>query len=107
MEAAKLLDDMDDLPGPLLVDSMSDSAMKWFGSFPDRLYVIHKGLVAYQGGVGPHGYKVSRFYYTSWHQSLVITCLCRLMKLKNGSKATKNLYNWADTKKTVRNFNSI
>lgn len=57
LEAAGELLRLETLPGPLLVDNMEDEASKTFGSFPDRLYIILGGRVAYQGGVGPHGYK--------------------------------------------------
>ncbi len=60
MSAARKLESLDDLPGPLLADSIDDSASRAFGSFPDRLYIVYKGKVAYQGGVGPHGYIVSK-----------------------------------------------
>ncbi len=59
LAAARVLDGLDDLPGPLLADNMDDEACRAYGSFPDRLYVVVDGNVAYQGGVGPHGYNVS------------------------------------------------
>ena len=58
INAASKLDSLDDLPGPLLADSIDDSASRAYGSFPDRLYIVYKGKIAYQGGVGPHGYVV-------------------------------------------------
>ena len=59
LAAARKLDTLDELPGPLLADSIDDSASRAYGSFPDRLYVLQDGVVAHQGGVGPHGYVVS------------------------------------------------
>ena len=59
LAAARVLDGLDDLPGPLLADSIDDSTSRSYGSFPDRLYILHEGKVAYQGGLGPHGYIVS------------------------------------------------
>lgn len=56
MQAAGELLELEELPGPLLVDNMRDEACRSYGSFPDRLYVILDGIVVYQGGVGPHGY---------------------------------------------------
>jgi len=56
LDAAGELLQLEDLPGPLLVDNMEDEASKSYGSFPDRLYVILDGVVVFQGGVGPHGY---------------------------------------------------
>jgi len=56
IDAAGELLQLEELPGPLLVDNMQDEASKSYGSFPDRLYVILDGVVVFQGGVGPHGY---------------------------------------------------
>jgi len=56
LDAAGELLQLEELPGPLLVDNMQDEASKSYGSFPDRLYVILDGVVVFQGGVGPHGY---------------------------------------------------
>lgn len=56
LKAAGELLNLEELPGPLLIDNMMDEACKSYGSFPDRLYVILDGIVVYQGGVGPHGY---------------------------------------------------
>jgi thyroxine 5-deiodinase len=56
LDAAGELVQLEELPGPLLVDNMQDEASKSYGSFPDRLYVILDGVVVFQGGVGPHGY---------------------------------------------------
>jgi len=56
LAAAGELLKLEELPGPLLVDNMRDEACRGYGSFPDRLYVVLNGIVAYQGGVGPHGY---------------------------------------------------
>lgn len=54
--AAELLH-LEDLPGPLLIDNMQDQASRYYGSFPDRLYIVLDGRVVFQGGVGPHGYQ--------------------------------------------------
>jgi len=48
------------LPGPLLVDNMRDQACRYYGSFPDRLYIVQGGRVVLQGGVGPHGYQPAK-----------------------------------------------
>ncbi len=45
-------------PGKLVADKLDDEACKAYGSLPDRLYVVHKGNVVYQGGRGPFEYKV-------------------------------------------------
>lgn len=56
LEAAAELAKLEDLPGPLLVDNMRNEASRWYGSFPDRIYIVLDGIIVYQGGVGPHGY---------------------------------------------------
>jgi len=43
---------------PTVVDGIDDAVCKTYGAWPDRLYVIGPdGRVAYQGGVGPFGFK--------------------------------------------------
>merc|ERR1712226_1484173 len=42
---------LETLPGPLLVDNMENEASRSYGSFPDRLYIVFKGKIVYQGGV--------------------------------------------------------
>ena len=46
-------------PGfPVVVDSADDRVNKIYGGWPDRLYVIDgDGLIAFQGKVGPFGFK--------------------------------------------------
>ena len=39
---------LEKLPGPLLIDNMKNEASTWYGSFPDRLYIILDGKVVYQ-----------------------------------------------------------
>jgi len=56
LTAANELLQLESLPGPLLVDNMENEASKSYGSFPDRLYIVLKGKIVYQGGVRPHGY---------------------------------------------------
>jgi len=56
LEAANQLLSLETLPGPLLLDNMTDEASRAYGSFPDRLYVVYKGNIVYQGGVGPVDY---------------------------------------------------
>jgi len=57
LQAAEDLLDMEPSLSPLVVDNMKDEASIMFGSFPDRLYIVVGGIIQYQGGVGPHGYK--------------------------------------------------
>ena len=41
-----------------VVDGMDDAVCRTYGAWPDRLYVIAPdGRIAYQGGVGPFGFK--------------------------------------------------
>lgn len=56
LSAANELMKLETLPGPLLVDNMSNESSRAFGSFPDRLYIVLDGKIVYMGGVGPHGY---------------------------------------------------
>lgn len=43
---------------PTVVDGLDDAVCKTYGGWPDRLYVIAPdGRIAYQGGVGPFGFK--------------------------------------------------
>ena len=41
------LTNLETLPGPLLVDNMSNEASRAFGSFPDRLYIVLDGKIVY------------------------------------------------------------
>jgi len=41
---------------PLLVDSMENVAEEAFAAWPERLYVIEDGRIAYKGGVGPRDF---------------------------------------------------
>jgi hypothetical protein len=46
------------LPMPIAVDGLDDAVSRMYGAWPDRLYVIGPdGRIAYQGGVGPFGFK--------------------------------------------------
>ena len=43
---------------PILLDDVDDAAASAYGGWPDRLYLIGRdGTVAFQGGVGPDGFK--------------------------------------------------
>lgn len=45
---------------PILVDTIDNKVDKAYSAKPDRIYVIDaKGKVAYKGGPGPRGFKVS------------------------------------------------
>jgi len=43
---------------PVLVDPMDNNVNKTFAAWPERLYVIEKGKIAYKGGPGPFGYDI-------------------------------------------------
>ena len=58
IEAAEYMAALEEPPGPLLVDTMSDEAQTKFSALPERLYIIREGRVVYQGGIGPFDYKV-------------------------------------------------
>ena len=42
------LREMEELPGPFLVDNMEDEASKLYGAHPERLYIILDGNIVYQ-----------------------------------------------------------
>jgi len=58
LSAAKRLLEMQKLPCPLVADRMDDAANKAYGAVPERIYIIHKGIVKYHGATGPYGYKI-------------------------------------------------
>ncbi|XP_076359181.1 type I iodothyronine deiodinase-like [Tachypleus tridentatus] len=58
IKAALFLLENEELPCPLLVDSMINEAKKSYAALPERLYIIKKGRIVYEGGVGPMDYKV-------------------------------------------------
>jgi len=43
---------------PVLVDTMENKVNLAFGAWPERLYVLNKGKVVYQGGPGPFQYDI-------------------------------------------------
>jgi type I thyroxine 5'-deiodinase len=42
---------------PLVLDNMDNSCAKAYAAWPERLYVLEQGRVAYKGDMGPDGYK--------------------------------------------------
>jgi hypothetical protein len=42
---------------PILLDTIDDTMEKAYSSWPDRLYVIKDGKIAYKGEPGPRGFK--------------------------------------------------
>jgi len=58
IDAAKCCVAEEKLDMPSAVDGLDDRVKDLYGGWPDRLYVIDAaGRVAYQGGVGPFGFK--------------------------------------------------
>jgi len=45
---------------PLYVDLMDNNTALAYEAHPERLYVIQNGVIVYQGGPGPYGYKISQ-----------------------------------------------
>lgn len=45
---------------PIFVDALDDRVERAYTGWPDRLYVIDtRGRIAYKGGPGPRGFRVS------------------------------------------------
>lgn len=44
-------------PIPLAIDNEKNEASELYSAWPERLYVIEKGKIAYKGGVGPFFYR--------------------------------------------------
>lgn len=43
---------------PAVIDGVDNSVASAYGGWPDRLYLVDTGMrIAYQGGVGPFGFK--------------------------------------------------
>ncbi len=40
----------------LVVDNMDNTTDKHFGGWPERLYIVNKGKIAFKGMPGPNGY---------------------------------------------------
>ena len=47
---------------PVVVDGMNNEACSTYAAFPERLYVLQKGQVALQGGMGPMDYSVEEVH---------------------------------------------
>jgi hypothetical protein len=45
---------------PLYVDTIANEANDAYRAWPERLYVIQDGVVVYQGGPGPFGYRLDQ-----------------------------------------------
>lgn len=58
-QAAKYLDDDLHPSVHVLLDNLENRGQKMFGTKYERLYVIHNGMVLYQGCNGPFGYDLN------------------------------------------------
>ena len=58
MSAAKMFAQDAQMECPILVDNMNDDANLAYGALPERLYIIHDGKIAYEGGRGPMLYNL-------------------------------------------------
>mmetsp|Transcript_9443 Transcript_9443/g.8448 ORF Transcript_9443/g.8448 Transcript_9443/m.8448 type:complete len:144 (-) Transcript_9443:38-469(-) len=46
-------------PCEIICDSMKNEVYENYDSWPERLYIIEKGIIVYQGGMGPFDYKLA------------------------------------------------
>lgn len=67
LQAAQILAFLDPL-APIVVDTLENKTLLSYAAFPDRLYIVQDGRVAYEGGVGPWGYDLGelRHWLNSW-----------------------------------------
>lgn len=56
--AQKFVDDLQ-FPIETVCDAMNNEASLFFGGWPERLYIVEKGVIVYQGGLGPFDYKLA------------------------------------------------
>lgn len=58
IDAAKFLMTLVDIPCEVVVDEISNRACKEYGALPDRLYIVQRNIIVYQGKFGPTHYNV-------------------------------------------------
>lgn len=46
-------------PIEMVCDSMKDEVSRFYDAYPERVYIIEKGIVVYKGGLGPFDYKLT------------------------------------------------
>lgn len=56
--AQKFVDDKS-FPCELVCDSFEEHVNDRYGAWPERLYIVVRGVVVYQGGLGPFDYKLA------------------------------------------------
>ena len=55
-EMAQWLTSKEHFDMPIVLDTIEDDLLKAYNSWPIRLYIIHKGKIAFCGDQGPFGY---------------------------------------------------
>jgi len=58
-DAAKILEKTSRCSTPVVVDTMENEANRAYGAWPERLFIIHEGKIAFEGGTGPYNYDLS------------------------------------------------
>jgi hypothetical protein len=56
--ASTFIEDFD-IPFEVVCDSMKDQVCERYDAWPERVYIIEKGMVVYAGGLGPFDYKLA------------------------------------------------
>lgn len=59
IQAAKLFVEELKIPFEVVCDSMNNDVYECYDSFPERLFIIEKGIVVYVGGYGPFDYNLT------------------------------------------------
>ena len=58
MIAAKILKSIQEINCPLVLDTMRNEARFAYAALPERFFIVHDGIIEYEGGRGPGDYKV-------------------------------------------------
>lgn len=59
LEAARKLINDHSLEFDVVCDSMNNDIYEFYDAWPERLFIIEKGIVVYKGGPGPFEYKLA------------------------------------------------
>ena len=57
-QAAEMLKKSSGCGIPILVDTMDNEATQAYGAYPERLFIVQDRKIVYEGGTGPHNYKL-------------------------------------------------
>ena len=57
-QAAEMLKKSSGCSTPILVDTMDNEATEAYGAYPERLFIVQDRTIVYEGGTGPHNYKL-------------------------------------------------